>query len=67
MPWIVSGIIAIVLPSQPASGWYFTLMFAVIVYLGQEYFSWYDLRNCTAAKTTLVVSQALIIATADPG
>jgi len=38
-----------------------TLMFAVIVYLGQlEYFSWYDLRNCTL-QTTLVVSQALLI------
>lgn len=66
MPWsrIVSGIIAIILALTATflGGWYFTLMFAAIVYLGQlEYF---DLVRATgiapAAKTTLVVSQVLL-------
>ncbi|MBW4638808.1 MAG: phosphatidate cytidylyltransferase [Gloeocapsa sp. UFS-A4-WI-NPMV-4B04] len=66
MPWsrIVSGIIAIALALTATilGGWYFTLMFAAIVYLGQlEYF---DLVRATgiapAAKTTLVVSQVLL-------
>lgn len=66
MPWsrIISGIIAIALALTATilGGWYFTLMFAVIVYLGQlEYF---DLVRATgiapAAKTTLVVSQILL-------
>lgn len=67
MPWnrIISGIIAIALALTASllGGWYFTLMFCAIVYLGQlEYF---DLVRATgiapAAKTTLVVSQALLI------
>lgn len=66
MPWsrIISGIIAIALALTATllGGWYFTLMFAAIVYLGQlEYF---DLVRATgiapAAKTTLVVSQVLL-------
>jgi phosphatidate cytidylyltransferase len=67
MPWsrIVSGIIAIALALTTSllGGWYFTLMFAVIVYLGQlEYFQLVRSKGIApAAKTTLVVSQALLI------
>lgn len=67
MPWsrIVSGIIAIALALTMSflGGWYFTLMFAVIVYLGQlEYFQLVRSKGIApAAKTTLVVSQALLI------
>lgn len=73
MSWsrLISGIIAIALALSATllGGWYFTLMFCVIVYLGQlEYF---DLVRATgiapAAKTTLVVSQLLlIVATLSP-
>lgn len=62
---IISGIVAIALALTMSllGGWYFTLMFAVIVYLGQlEYF---ELVRATgiapAAKTTLVVCQALLV------
>jgi phosphatidate cytidylyltransferase len=62
---IISGIIAIFLALTMSllGGWYFTLMFAAIVYLGQlEYF---ELVRATgiapATKTTVVVSQALLI------
>lgn len=62
---LISGIIAIALALSATliGGWYFTLMFCAIVYLGQlEYF---DLVRATgiapAAKTTLVVSQLLLI------
>ncbi len=67
MSWsrLISGIIAIALALSATliGGWYFTLMFCAIVYLGQlEYF---DLVRATgiapAAKTTLVVSQLLLI------
>ncbi len=67
MPWsrIISGIIAIALALSATliGGWYFTLLFCAIIYLGQlEYF---DLVRATgiapAAKTTLVVSQLLLI------
>ncbi len=67
MPWtrIVSGIVAIAvaLTGSILGGWYFTLMFAVIVYLGQlEYFQLVRAKGIApAAKTTLVVSQALLI------
>ena len=67
MPWtrIVSGIIAIALAlsSSILGGWYFTLMFSVIVYLGQlEYFQLVRTKGILpAAKTTLVVSQALLV------
>ncbi|OKH27839.1 phosphatidate cytidylyltransferase [Chroogloeocystis siderophila] len=67
MPWsrIVSGIIAIAiaLTSSILGGWYFTIMFAVIVYLGQlEYFQLVRAKGIApAAKTTLVVSQALLV------
>lgn len=62
---IISGIVAIILALTASflGGWYFTLMFAVIIYLGQlEYF---ELVRATgiapATKTTVVVSQALLI------
>ncbi|PIG92841.1 phosphatidate cytidylyltransferase [Gloeocapsopsis sp. IPPAS B-1203] len=66
MPWsrIVSGIIAIAiaLTGSILGGWYFTVMFAVIVYLGQlEYFQLVRAKGIApAAKTTLAVSQALL-------
>lgn len=67
MPWsrIVSGIVAIALALTMSflGGWYFTLMFAVIVYLGQlEYFQLVQSKGIApAAKTTLVASQVLLI------
>ncbi len=67
MPWtrIVSGIVAIAVAFTASilGGWYFTLMFAVIVYLGQqEYFQLVRAKGIApAAKTTLAVSQALLI------
>jgi phosphatidate cytidylyltransferase len=64
-PRILSGIVAIVLALGMIflGGWYFTLCFCIIIYLGQlEYF---QLARATgiapAGKTTLVVSQALLI------
>ncbi len=44
-------------------GWYFTLFFGIIVYLGQlEYFQLTRAKGINpAAKTTLVVSQALLV------
>lgn len=66
MPWsrIISGIvaIAIALTGSVLGGWYFTLMFGVIVYLGQlEYFQLVRAKGIApAAKTTLAVSQALL-------
>ncbi|PPS41192.1 phosphatidate cytidylyltransferase [Chroococcidiopsis sp. TS-821] len=67
MPWsrIFSGIIAIAiaLTGSILGGWYFTMMFAVIVYLGQlEYFQLVRAKGIApAAKTTLAVSQALLV------
>ena len=67
MPWsrIISGIVAIALALTMSilGGWYFTLMFAAIVYLGQlEYFGLVRATGIApAAKTTLAVSQALLI------
>ncbi len=67
MPWtrILSGIIAIVLALGMAllGGWYFTLCFGIIVYLGQlEYFQLARAKGIApAGKTTLVVSQVLLI------
>ncbi|WP_017720907.1 phosphatidate cytidylyltransferase [Kamptonema formosum] len=67
MPWsrILSGIVAIALAlgMTVLGGWYFTLCFGIIVYLGQlEYF---ELVRATgiapAGKTTLAVSQALLV------
>lgn len=67
MPWsrILSAIIAITLALGMIllGGWYFTLGFGIIVYLGQlEYFQLTWAKGMApAAKTTLVVSQALLI------
>ena len=66
MPWsrIVSGIIAIALALAltVVGGWYYTLAFGVLIYLGQlEYFQLVRAKGILpAAKTTLVVSQALL-------
>jgi phosphatidate cytidylyltransferase len=67
MPWsrIVSGIVAIVLALGMIllGGWYFTLGFGIIIYLGQqEYFQMARAKGILpAAKTTLVVSQLLLV------
>ncbi|WAL62733.1 phosphatidate cytidylyltransferase [Thermocoleostomius sinensis] len=62
---VFSAIVAIVLALGMTflGGWYFTLCFGVIVYLGQqEYFSLVRAKGIApAAKTTLVVSQILLI------
>ncbi|MGF1569242.1 MAG: phosphatidate cytidylyltransferase [Nodosilinea sp.] len=68
MPWprIISGLIAIglALAMIILGGWYFTLGFGVIVFLGQlEIFELvYAKGILPAAKTTLVVSQLVLIA-----
>lgn len=67
MPWsrILSGIVAIALAFMATlfGGWYFTLMFAVIIFLGQnEYFNLVKAKGMApATKTTLFVSQVLLI------
>lgn len=67
MPWsrIFSGILAIAfaLTIIILGGWYFTIGFAIIIYLGQlEYFQLVRAKGINpAAKTTLVVSQLLLI------
>lgn len=55
--------IAIALGMTLLGGWYFTLGFGIIVYLGQlEYFQLARAKGIApAAKTTLVVSQALLV------
>jgi phosphatidate cytidylyltransferase len=66
MPWsrIISGIVAIALAlfSTLLGGWYFTIMIAVIVFLGQqEYFNLVRARGIAPAeKTTMFVSQILL-------
>lgn len=67
MPWvrIVSAIVAIFLALAMivVGGWYFTLGIGAIVFLGQkEYFQLVRAKGIApAAKTTLVVSQLLLI------
>jgi phosphatidate cytidylyltransferase len=67
MPWtrILSGVVAIAvaLGMTMLGGWYFTIGFGIIVYLGQlEYFQMVRAKGIApAAKTTLVVSQALLV------
>jgi phosphatidate cytidylyltransferase len=67
MPWsrIISGIVAIALAlfATLLGGWYFTIMIAIVVFLGQqEYFNLVRARAIApAAKTTMVVSQALLV------
>lgn len=62
---IVSGIVAIALALSIVflGGWYFTVGLCVIVYLGQqEYFQLARAKGIIpAAKTTLVVSQLLLV------
>jgi phosphatidate cytidylyltransferase len=67
MPWtrILSGLVAIILALSMTllGGWYFTIGFGVIVYLGQlEYFRLAQAKGIApAAKTTLVATQVLLI------
>lgn len=67
MPWsrILSAIVAIVLALGMTilGGWYFTFGVAVLMYLGQlEYFQLARAKGIApAAKTTLVVSQVLLV------
>jgi phosphatidate cytidylyltransferase len=67
MPWsrILSAVVAIglALGMILLGGWYFTAGFGVIIYLGQqEYFQLVRAKGIApAAKTTLVVSQALLV------
>ena len=69
MPWsrIFSGVIAIsaALAVTALGGWYFTFGFCVVVYLGQtEYFDLVSAKGIVpASKTTLIVSQVLLILT----
>lgn len=70
MPWsrIISGIVAIILAlgMLTLGGWYFTLGFSVIVYLGlSEYFQLVRSRGTNpAGKTTLVLSIIVLITAA---
>jgi phosphatidate cytidylyltransferase len=70
MPWsrVISGIIAIILALGMLAfgGWYFTLGFGVIVYLGlSEYFQLVRSTGTEpAGKTTLVLSMLLLITAA---
>jgi len=65
LPRVLSAIIAIALAlgMTTLGGWYFTVGMAVLVYLGQlEYFQLVRAKDIIpAAKTTLVVSQVLLI------
>ncbi|MBW4597632.1 MAG: phosphatidate cytidylyltransferase [Brasilonema angustatum HA4187-MV1] len=67
MPWsrIFSGIVAIALALSATvlGGWYYTVLFAVIVFLGQlEYFDLVRAKGIVpTAKTTMFVSQVLLI------
>ncbi len=67
MPWlrILSGIVVAILGIGVGilGGWYFTIAVCVLVYLAQsEYFQMVKAtKSKPAAKTTMIVSQALII------
>ena len=67
MPWsrIISGIVAILvaLTATLLGGWYFTAIFAVIIFLGQkEYFNLVKAAGIApTVKTTMIVSQLLLI------
>ncbi len=67
MPWsrIISGIVAIAvaLSATLLGGWYFTIMFAAIIFLGQkEYFELVRSKGIVpATKSTLFASQALLV------
>ncbi|MEO0684803.1 MAG: phosphatidate cytidylyltransferase [Cyanobacteria bacterium J06649_11] len=61
---VLSGIIAIALAlgGTILGGWYFTLFYVIIIFLGQrEYFNLVRAKGIApAAKTTMVVSQVLL-------
>lgn len=65
LPRLLSAIVAIVLALGMTllGGWYFTVGIALLVYLGQlEYFQLVRAKDIApAAKTTLVVSQVLLV------
>jgi phosphatidate cytidylyltransferase len=67
MPWsrIISGIVAIAvaLSATLLGGWYFTIIFAAIIFLGQkEYFELVRSKGIVpATKSTLFASQALLV------
>ncbi|MEL6554413.1 MAG: phosphatidate cytidylyltransferase, partial [Cyanobacteria bacterium J06621_11] len=67
MPWvrIASGIVAIAIALSliVLGGWYFTIGFGILVYLGQlEVFDLVRAKGIhPAAKTTLIVSQVLLV------
>jgi phosphatidate cytidylyltransferase len=65
LPRVLSAIVAIVLALGMImlGGWYFTLGFGILIYLGQlEYFQLVRAKGIVpAGKTTLVVSQLLLI------
>ncbi len=67
MPWsrILSGLVAIPLALSMIllGGWYFTIFFGIIIFLGQqEYFQLVRAKGIApAGKTTLVVSQILLV------
>ena len=67
MPWsrIISGIVAIAvaLTATFLGGWYFTAVFAIIIFLGQkEYFNLVQAAGIApTVKTTMIVSQLLLI------
>jgi phosphatidate cytidylyltransferase len=67
MPWsrILSGIVAIAIALGVflLGGWYFTVFFGVLIYLGQlEYFDLVRAKGIApATKTTLVVTQILVV------
>ncbi len=64
-PRVISGIVAIIIAGTMIllGGWYFTFLIGVLVYLGQsEYFQLAQAKGIApAAKTTLVVSQVLLV------
>jgi phosphatidate cytidylyltransferase len=67
MPWsrILSGIVAIAIALGVflLGGWYFTVFFGILIYLGQlEYFELVRAKGIApATKTTLVVTQLLVV------
>jgi phosphatidate cytidylyltransferase len=67
MPWsrIISGIVAIAvaLSATLLGGWYFTIIFAAIIFLGQkEYFELVRSKGIfPATKSTLFASQVLLV------
>lgn len=65
LPRLISGIVAIALALGMIvlGGWYFTFGFCIIIYLGQlEYFQLVRAKGIApAGKTTLVVSQVLLV------